>query len=116
MKSESLQALKKLYFLIQCTGILVHDHETVMYYFVTGHGECNVHFLRYLRKDTEETGNQWSKKMPELLNRMNRERKALQKEGKFSFPEEAIAAYERSYAELIRKGQEENRKTLRILL
>lgn len=112
MKSKSLQALEKLDFLMQYTGILVHDHETVMYHLGTGHGECNVHLLRYLRKNTEETGNQWSKKMSELLNRMNRERKALQKEGKVSFPEEAIAVYERSYVELIRKGQEESRKTL----
>ena len=44
--------------------------------------------------------------MSGLLNRMNRERKNLQKEGKSAFEEEAIAAYEREYAELIRKGRE----------
>ena len=42
---------------------------------------------------------------------MNREKKSLQKEGKSAFEEEAIAAYEKEYAELIRKGREENRNT-----
>ena len=112
MKSKSLQALEKLEFLMHYTGILVHDHETALYHFGTGHGECNVHLLRYLKKNTEETGNEWSKEMSGLLNRMNRERKSLQKEGKSAFGEEAITAYEREYAELIRKGREENRKTL----
>ncbi|HIS31414.1 MAG TPA: hypothetical protein IAB44_07700 [Candidatus Limivivens intestinipullorum] len=39
------------------------------------HVECNVHLLRFLRKNTEETGNGWSGKTIELLNEMNRERK-----------------------------------------
>ena len=111
MKSKSLEALEKVEFLIRYTGILVHDHETALYHFGTGHGECNVHLLRYLRKNTEETGNGWSKEMSGLLNRMNREKKSLQKEGKSAFEEGTIAAYEKEYAELIRKGREENRNT-----
>ncbi|MFR8537671.1 MAG: hypothetical protein ACLVD1_14445 [Lacrimispora saccharolytica] len=50
-------------------------------------------------------GNQWAKKMPELLNRMHRERKAFKREGQAYFTEETIAAFERRYAELIRKGR-----------
>lgn len=82
MKSKSLKSLEKLDFLKKYTGILIHDHETALYHFGTEHGECNVYLLRYLRKNTEETGNRWSIEMAELLGEMNRERKRLQEEGK----------------------------------
>jgi transposase len=61
----------------RCAGILVHDHETALYHFGTDHAECNVHIIRYLRKNTEETGNQWSDKMISLLVGMNKQRKGL---------------------------------------
>ena len=111
MKSKSIPALKKLDFLQQYTGTLVHDHETALYHFGTEHGECNVHILRYLRKNTEETGNEWSEEMAVLLNEMNRERKVLLKDGVSSFPEEELSGYERKYKELIEKGRKENMET-----
>ena len=60
MGSKSVKSLEKTGLLNKYTGTLVHDHETALYHFGTGHGECNVHLLRYLRKNTEETGNTWS--------------------------------------------------------
>lgn len=111
MKSKSIPALKKLDFLQQYTGTLVHDHETALYHFGTEHGECNVHILRYLRKNTEETGNEWSEEMAVLLNEMNRERKVLLGEGVSSFSEEKLSGYERKYKELIAKGRKENKGT-----
>ena len=56
MKSKSIKALEKLCFLENYTGILSHDHENALYHFGTDHAECNVHIIRYLRKNTEETG------------------------------------------------------------
>ena len=75
MKGKTLRELGEIDFLRKYTGTLIHDHETALYHFGTGHGECNVHLLRYLRKNTEEAGNPWSQKMAELLIEMNRERK-----------------------------------------
>ena len=75
MKSKAIDALKKIDFLKKFSGILVHDHETALYHFGTDHGECNVHIIRYLRKNTEETGHEWSVQMKDLLCEMNRERK-----------------------------------------
>ena len=112
MKSKSLSALKKLDFLQQYTGTLVHDHETALYHFGTDHGECNVHILRYLRKNTEETGNSWSEEMSGLLSEMNRKRKELQLQGILSFSEEVLSEYERKYKELIAKGRRENKDTV----
>lgn len=63
MKSKAIDALKKIDFLKKFSGILVHDHETALYHFGTDHGECNVHIIRYLRKNTEETGHGWSVQM-----------------------------------------------------
>ena len=111
MKSKTIDALKEVNFLKKYTGILVHDHETALYHFGTDHGECNVHLLRYLRKNTEDTGHEWSKEMTGLLCAMNRERKELIAQGKRSFSEETIGIYEQKYHDLITKGREENKTT-----
>lgn len=111
MKSKTINALGDLHFLKKYTGILLHDHETALYHFGTDHAECNVHIIRYLRKNTEETGNKWSGEMIELLCEMNKARKELINQGIFSFPEETITGYEKKYLALILKGREENKKT-----
>ncbi|MBO5408747.1 MAG: transposase [Clostridia bacterium] len=111
MKSKTIAAMEGVNFLKKYTGILVHDHETALYHFGTNHGECNVHLLRYLRKNTEDTGHKWSKEMTDLLCAMNRERKELIAQGKSSFPEETIVSYEQKYHALIAKGREENKTT-----
>lgn len=111
MKSKSIAALKRLDFLARYSGILLHDHEAALYHFGADHAECNVHLLRYLRKNTEESGNGWSEKMSELFREMNRERKGIMEKGGSSFPNEAAACYEKRYAELIGEGRGENRET-----
>lgn len=113
MKDKTTASLKNLSFFASYGGILVHDHEMALYHFGTGHGECNVHLLRYLKKNTEETGNRWSGEMAQLLCRMNRERKELMKAGMSSFPPETTKSFEKGYAALIEKGREENRRTSR---
>lgn len=111
MKDKTLKGMRKLRFLAKYTGILVHDHETALYHFGTGHGECNVHIIRYLRKNSEDSGNSWSEEMISLLSEMNRVRKQLKKDGEKAFPGHRITAYEERYRELIGKGREENKKT-----
>lgn len=43
MKDKTLNTMHKLHFLVTFTGILLHNHETALYYFGTDRGECNVH-------------------------------------------------------------------------
>lgn len=112
MKSKAIEALGKLRFLEKYAGILIHDHETALYHYGRDHGECNVHIIRYLRKNTEDTGNEWSKEMIRLLCRMNQARKASIDKGLKAFDEETVRGYEREYYALIKKGHEENEKTL----
>ena len=111
MKSKAIDALKKLDFLKRYTGILVHDHETALYHFGTDHAECNVHLIRYLRKNSEDTGNKWSDQMIKLLCEMNRSRKALIENGETSFSEKVIEEYEKQYHDLIKEGRKQNKKT-----
>lgn len=111
LKKKTISALKQLEFLNGFGGILVHDHETALYHFGTGHGECNVHLIRYLRKNSEETKNQWSDKMIKLLCEMNSERKELIRQGIKSFSEDRIKAYEKCYMDLIAQGRCENKQT-----
>lgn len=111
MKSKSIEALRQLDFLKRYAGILLHDHETALYHFGTDHAECNVHIIRYLRKNTEETGNQWSADMISLLCEMNRRRKEYASQGNSALPAEMITDYEGKYFFLLKKGHEENRTT-----
>lgn len=111
MKDKTLDTMHKVRFLEKYTGILVHDHETALYHFGTGHGECNVHVIRYLRKNTEDTGNAWSGQMIKLLCEMNRARKAAAA-GNAAFLEASVlAGYEKKYDDLIASGRGENKKT-----
>lgn len=111
MNSKSIDALKEIGFLSQYSGLLLHDHETAMYHFGTEHAECNVHIIRYLRKNSEETKNKWSDEMISLLCEMNKARKGLMKRGIRNFSEEKRTEYERKYHAIIAKGQTENKKT-----
>ena len=111
MKSKSIDALEKLDFLCQYSGTLLHDHETALYHFGTEHAECNVHIIRYLRKNTEESGNAWSKEMIALLCEMNKLRKGFMEQGVAALPDETITEYEKKYFSLLQKGREENKKT-----
>ena len=111
MTSKSIEALKEIEFLKHYTGTLLHDHETALYHFGTEHAECNVHIIRYLRKNTEETGNKWSDEMITLLCEMNKCRKLLQEKGQRSFESEILTKYETDYFSLLAKGREENKAT-----
>ena len=111
MNSKSIKALEELKFLKYYTGTLLHDHETALYHFGTEHAECNVHIIRYLRKNTEETGNAWSDEMISLLCEMNRNRKELIEQGADAFPADRITEYERKYFSLLKKGENENKTT-----
>jgi len=56
MDSKTIEAHERLGLLNRYGGILMHDHETAMYHFGSGHAECNIHLLRYLRKTQKRRG------------------------------------------------------------
>lgn len=85
-------------------GIMVHDHETAMYHFGTKHAECNVHLLRYLNKNKEDSGNDWGEELAKLLLEIKEKRLS-------GLGAEQIADYETQYDEIIAKGREQNKQT-----
>ena len=111
MEKKTIPALKEIHFLRKYTGTLVHDHETALYHFGTDHGECNVHLIRYLRKNTEETGHAWSGEMITLLCGMNQAKKCIIEQGETAFTKEERRDYDQQYYDLLRRGWEENKNT-----
>lgn len=110
MDKKSIESIKENSLLWGYKGILIHDHETSMYNFGAGHGECNVHLLRYLKKNTEDSNNKWSEQLSELLLDMNRAKKQKLSEHKW-FDLSEIEAYEKKYDKIIKRGYKENKKT-----
>lgn len=110
MRKKDIESLRGVKVLGGYTGTLIHDHETALYHFGTNHAECNVHICRYLRKNSEESGNSWSKEMEELFNEMNSSRKEKMKYAN-SFSKEEIISYETRFDILLDKGHEENSQT-----
>lgn len=111
MAKKDLQTLEALPVLGDFAGILCHDHETSMYHFGIGHAECNVHLARYLRKNTEETGNRWSHEMESFLNGMNAMRNRLKAGGAAGLPEGKAESYSQRFDAIIADGREQQKTT-----
>lgn len=111
MNSKSIEALKLIDVLSVFQGILIHDHEVGLYHFGTDHGECNVHLLRYLRKNTEDTGNIWSADLSRLLTKANKRLKELSGKGEF-FSDAEAAQIVTEYEKLLADGYKQNEETL----
>lgn len=110
MEKKDIEALSVIEFLSHYAGILEHDHETALYHYGTGHGECNVHLLRYLKKNTEEANSHWSIEMAKLLCEMNNLRNERISEGNV-FTGKEIEIYEFRYDDMIEKGRLQNKTT-----
>jgi hypothetical protein len=94
MPKKNLDELKNINILMRFAGILVHDHETTLYHFGTGHGECNVHLIRYLLKNSEDCSTKWSGELTELLYRMKRRCEELSTGcGKTELPEDEFGSF-----------------------
>ena len=108
MEKKNLENLNSIPLLARFAGVLIHDHETALYHFGTAHGECNVHLIRYLLKNTEDCSTTWSAKLQGLLYDMKAKRESAAS-GMLS--EAEIAEYIGKYDEIIRLGKEENKST-----
>lgn len=108
MERKNLENLNAIPLLARFAGVFVHDHETSLYHYGTGHGECNVHLLRYLLKNTEDCGNTWSGKLSELLYEMKKMRETAVPG---VLTEAEIAEFIHRYDEIIQLGRVENLTT-----
>lgn len=85
-------------------GTLVHDHNTVNYNYGTNNGECNVHLIRYLKANTENTNNLWSDDITNFLLTINQTKKLAQTYGLKSFDKEKLIEYSRTYDKIVCDG------------
>ena len=110
-EKKDLDTLSTFSVLGRYTGIFTHDHETALYHFGTGHGECNVHLGRYLCKNTEETSNRWSHDMEMFLKGLDHARNEQKRCGSTAFSESQLERFSLRYDELIAEGYEANKGT-----
>ncbi len=110
-EKKDLETLGRFRVLREFTGIFTHDHETAMYHFGTGHGECNVHLGRYLCKNTEETSNIWSHNMEMFLKGLDHARNELRQRGIDAFHPEQLARFSVRYDKIIEEGYQANKNT-----
>ena len=108
---KKLEVLEDMIIFQKFSGIFIHDHETSIYHFGTGHGECNVHLDRYLRKNTEETHNTWSRKLSCFLAGINEARKKKILIGAERFTEDELTRYDARFSEILTLADEQHKHT-----
>ena len=111
MKTKTIEEMKTLEVLAKHAGILVHDHETALYHFGFDHAECNAHILHYLRKNSEETGNQWSEDFANFLNTMNVLKQELKGNHDTPFRADLMSLFSAEYDVILNEAVEQNKST-----
>jgi len=85
------------------TGI--HDYWKSYYKFIEMiHALCNAHLLRELIERLENTGQEWTKKMIDLLLRIKASKDEIIESGGKAFPEEQWAELKNEYDEIVVEG------------
>jgi len=92
-------------------GCLVHDHNTINYNYGTNNAECNVHLLRYLKANSENTQNLWSAELAEFLVRLNISKELAQKYGTTEFNAEYVNNLKNRFNEIVDNGFEQAKCT-----
>ena len=111
MQRKTLAELQGIDVLADFTGVLVHDLETALYHFGSGHGECIAHLLRYLIKNTQETGNNWSQALHDLLCAVLHWKHICQSHGMTGFNAEALSLISETYDRIVAEGRRQNLTT-----
>lgn len=96
--------------LTKYTGHLVHDHETLMYHYGNKHAECNVHVCRYLKGNSQDTNNSWSKDLRNFLLSLNEYKKKLLLKEIHFIPTEQLQRFFKRYDEILDLGFKQNLK------
>jgi len=95
----------------QFVGILIHDHNTVNYNYGVGNGECNVHLIRYLTANSENTHHHWSGDMIEFLLALKRSKALAIQFGAEGFEQADLDGYRKRYDEIVNTGFEVSENT-----
>ncbi len=72
-KKRGMEAMNDIGVLPMFKGILCHDHWKPYYKYDCTHALCNAHHIRELTRAWEQDGQQWAKKLQELLEAINKD-------------------------------------------
>ena len=111
MQRKTLAELRAIDVLAAFMGVLVHDHETALYHFGSGHAECIAHLLRYLIKNTQETGNNWSQALYDLFCAVLHWKHICQRQDMTRFNAEALSLISETYDRIVAEGRRQNLRT-----
>ncbi|MDR0304050.1 MAG: transposase [Chitinispirillales bacterium] len=110
-QTKGKKAIEDDNILPQYVGILIHDHNTVNYNYGGGNSECNVHLIRYLKANSDNTHHLWSEDMIEFLLSLKRSRELAIAFGAKSFEQADSEGYLKRYDEIVSAGFEVNKDT-----
>lgn len=102
-QKRGLEAMESKGLLTQFTGILIHDHWKPYFKLDCQHALCNAHHLRELLYAYEEEGQQWAKRMTDLLKAILN---AVYAQGG-ALPQEQADKYRWQYRLLLRDAEQE---------
>jgi len=88
-------------------GRLIHDCWRTYFGYDCDHGLCNAHVIRELRYVHEQLGQDWAKKMIDLLYEMKKEADKRYQSGKW-FSEGEMKSYARRFGIFLTKGENQN--------
>ena len=103
-QTKSKKAIEDDGILSQFVNTLIHDHNTVYYNYGKANGECNVHLIRYLRANSDNTLNHWSDEMIELLLFMKMSKEHVIGFGSEAFQHDDLDRYRKRYDEIVEAG------------
>ena len=100
-EKRGLEAMESKGLLNRFTGILVHDHWKPYFKLSCQHALCNAHHLRELLYAYEEEGQQWAKRMTDLLKAILND---VYAQGGV-LPQEQADEYRRQYRSLLQNAE-----------
>lgn len=103
-ETKGKKAIEDDNILPQFVGTLVHDHNTVNYNYGMGNAECNVHIIRYLRANSDNTRHNWSDDMIAFLLSLKRSKELAKGFGADKFELNDIEIYQKRYDEIVKEG------------
>lgn len=106
------KAIEEYGFLNKYQGIIIHDHYSMYYNYGTGHGECNVHILRYLNAVSEFTKHKWAKDLKELLKSLNNYKNKLINSNINEITNEEYNKFKEKYLEILAEGKKEYNESI----
>ena len=107
--TKGKKAIENDNILTRYIGKLIHDHDTANYSYGSGNGECNVHIIRYLIANVDNTHNTWSEEMIDLLLSIKISKEIAISFGMTAFEQADIDDYIKRYNKIVDAGYEGNK-------